>query len=203
MSRCEHIEVAFVNYGAFSAFGCESQAYICLTALHLVAQCNHIACGKGILSFEEVQILIGRSTIDAQAGTTHIGFIPREFCVQSIGHHIAAFTTEYLIGKPPAPSGQVVLHTNVVPFAIVLLLTHPVEVFTITQVEISDERFFSQIPRQCGTCRHHARHTGEVEVVGIVLERILHRGVIGRVARTAGEPAFGTQHIRALLDVGS
>ena len=200
---CEEVHAALVDSHALIAEGGEHEVHAGLTAVELVAHGNHVAALQGVFRLEEVEVFVGCRAENAEAGTAYVGIVPNKFCVQSAGGHVGSVAAEELRGKPPAPCGQIVLHADVVPRTVVLLHALPVEEVTVTEVEVRDERFFAQIPFQRAAGGHERRHAVEGEVVGIIFHRIAHSRAVGRVARTAGKPAFGTEQVGALLHVGS
>ena len=196
------LEGVLVDGCAFLAFGCQHEAEVGRTAAQLIAQGDDVAHLKGILGLEEVEVFAVGRTEDAQTRTAHVCIVPHEFGIHTRGGHIGCRASEELVGKPPAPCRQVVLHAHVVPAVVVLTHALPVEELTITQVEVADKRFFAQVPTQRGTRTHEGGHAVEAEVVGVVLVGNDDVGAGRGVAATARKPALGAQHIGVLLDGG-
>ena len=84
------------------------------------------------------------------------------------------------------------------------MLAHSVQIeeLSVTEVEVRDERFLRQIPRHRASCRHERRHTVPCVVVGVVCLHVVHSRTVGGIACTAGEVAFGAQHVGILLHCG-
>ena len=159
-------ELIFCQSNLFIALSGEYQVYVFSnTLLQLISKGDHVASLEGVLCLEEVEVFVGSVTEDACCRTTNVSFVPSEFCIKAISYDVCA---EQALGEPPAPCGQVVLCTDVIPFLVVLTHALPVEVLTVTEVEVSHERFFAQIPLHRTASSHECRHTVVSHVVCVI-----------------------------------
>ena len=144
----QYAETRFVQNRIFSTLGRKSQINVGLTTNQFVTDCNLIAQGQSESSLEQVQILVGSRTEDAQARTAYVSIVEGKLGVQTIGYYLVLRFAQELGSEPETPGRQVVLYTNVVPLIVVLTFAHPVEELTVTQVEIGNERLGGQIPAE-------------------------------------------------------
>ena len=194
----QYLETALAQNRLLVAFGRKCQINIGLTAYQFVTNRNHIACGQSELGLEQMQILIVHRTEEAQTRTAYIGIVVSKLGLQAIFHYLVGRFTHEIGCKPPTPSRQIVLYTDIVPFVIVLTFAHPVQETTVTQIEIRNKRFLGKIPFERTACRHESRHT-EPLVIGVMVTTIVNLDFIDGIAVTVGKELLDQMLIICLL----
>lgn len=181
------------------AFGREQQVYVGRALGQLVAEGHLVAIGQGILRLEEVEVLVGGRAAQTERRSTEPSVVPSEVGVKARGGHVGCVVAKELVGEPPAPCGQIVLHTDVVPLAGILTLSIEIEESTVAKVEIGDERLLGEVPRQGAAGGHESRHAVPAEIVGRVVVAVNDFGTVGGIAGAAGEVALNALQVGGLL----
>ena len=138
-----------VSYACALATLCrENEVKVGCAIVELVANSDNVALLQSVLCLEEVEILVSCCTEHFECRTSEVSVVPYELCVKSLSRNISCCTSKELVSEPEVPCRQVVLHTYVVPRRVYLALAIEVEELTVTEVEVSDERFLSEVPAQ-------------------------------------------------------
>ena len=95
-----------------------------------------------------MEILVSCRTGKTDGRATEVSVVPCKVSVKSVLRNVSSLVAEQLACEPPAPCREVVLHTYVIPRVVVLTLTLEVEVLTVTEVEVCDERLLREVPAE-------------------------------------------------------
>ena len=199
----QHFETALAQNRRLFAFGGKSQIDIGFTANQFVTNRDFIACRQSELGLEQMQIFLGYRTRKTQTRTSHVGIVECELGFQTVFHYLVGSFAHKFRSEPPPPCGQIILHTDVVPLVVVLAFAHPIEELPVTQVEVSDERFFGKIPFERTARRHESRHTEPV-IIGVMIAAVVNLYFIDGITVAVGKELLDQMLIVRLLgDIGA
>ena len=191
-----------VSYAlVFAALCRENEVEVGCSLVELIANSDNVTLLQSVLCLEEVEILVSCCTEDFECRTSEVSVVPYELSVETLSRNVSCCTSEEFVSEPEVPCRQVVLHTYVVPRRVYLALAIEVEELTVTEVEVSDERFLSEVPAQRRTCCHECSHTVPSRVVCCVLMLVNNRRSDNRVAVAATEVALCTAEVSELLHI--